>query len=420
MRGGGGEPGAGTGMEHRNRSRTFRDQPAPRRWRRAGRCGIVAWCLQLTCVIAASGAEPAGAALQYVPGSTRKLCQLTGDLDRQTGRPTLSLTRQRAGVVGTDLGSSFEHKGKLFFLFGDTHGRGGDRDAIAWTDANRPDRIELRFLKAGDGKWRPLSVPGVRLGAFEVPSHGVSVDGTIYVVFTTQHSPRKTMGRSILAASRDDGAGFRKLHDLSGDKFINVALWKQGEWLYVFGSGDYRRSSVCLARTARQAIGRKEAIRYLAGPDDAGKPAWSRSERDAAVLFRHDVVGELSVAYCTPIRRFVMLYNSSKPRGIVMRSAARPWGPWSEAVVVFDPWRDKGYGHFMHIPSSSGRRKDSVGDPGRDATWGGEYGPYLMARYTVATPGGCRIYYTMSTWNPYQVVVMQSDLRLAAPGPKAR
>ena len=37
------------------------------------------------------------------------------------------------GVAATDLGSSFEHKGKLYFLFGDTHGRPSDRDAVAWT-----------------------------------------------------------------------------------------------------------------------------------------------------------------------------------------------------------------------------------------------------------------------------------------------
>jgi hypothetical protein len=37
-----------------------------------------------------------------------------------------------------------------------------------------------------------------------------------------------------------------------------------------------------------------------------------------------------------------------------------------------------------------------------------------MARYTSATDAGCRICYTMSTWNPYQVVVMRSDLKLKA------
>jgi hypothetical protein len=53
-----------------------------------------------------------------------------------------------------------------------------------------------------------------------------------------------------------------------------------------------------------------------------------------------------------------------------------------------------------------------VSDPGHDNDWGGEYGPYIISRFTTGGNGACRIYYTMSTWNPYQVVVMQTDLAL--------
>jgi hypothetical protein len=107
-----------------------------------------------------------------------------------------------------------------------------------------------------------------------------------------------------------------------------------------------------------------------------------------------------------------MLYNSAQPRGIVMRNAPLPWGSWSQAEVIFEPWRDGGYGRFMHISSNFKTEKpDNLSDPHRESEWGGEYGPYIMARYTRATKNGCRIFYTMSTWNPYQVVVMQSDLK---------
>jgi len=86
----------------------------------------------------------------YVSGSTRKVCQLTGDWDRALKRPTLSLTSTRAGVVGTDLGSSFEHNGRLYFLFGDTWGRPGARDAIAWTASADCRKIELKFFTSPD------------------------------------------------------------------------------------------------------------------------------------------------------------------------------------------------------------------------------------------------------------------------------
>src|SRR5438309_996277 len=113
----------------------------------------------LWAVMAGVGGTSAGGAaeLVYVPDSTRWLGQLTGDFDRAAGAPTLSQTDKRFGVAGTDLGSSFEHKGKLYFLFGDTVGRPGDRDALAWTTSTDPEKIRLEFNKAKDGKWLPLT-----------------------------------------------------------------------------------------------------------------------------------------------------------------------------------------------------------------------------------------------------------------------
>jgi hypothetical protein len=360
----------------------------------------------------ATAAEPDQ--LAYVPNSTKKVCQLTGDLDRSSGTATLSQTDKRFGVVATDLGSSFEHKGKLYFLFGDTWGRPGDRDVLAWTTSTRPEKIVLAFHRAKDNKWLPLTVPGIKQGAFEVPSGGISLAGTMYVVCTTDHSAKKGMGRSVLASSRDDGRTFQRLHDLSRDRFINVSFWLADGWLYLYGSGEYRKSSVCLARVKPADIRDRSKVRYFAGVGGDGQPKWSAKEADAVVLFRHDQVGEFSVAYLPPVKRYVMLYNASKPRGITMRSAERPWGPWSDGTVLFEPWRDRGYGHFMHISAKVKDKKDALSDPRRQDEWGGEYGPYLMARFTTGSNGGCRIWYTMSTWNPYQVVVMRSDLKLEA------
>lgn len=373
--------------------------------------GVFAWVF---LVSSASFAAPGD--VVFVAGSTKKINQLTGDFDRQQNKPTLSETNKRFGVLGTDLGSSFEHKGKLFFLFGDTWGAQGLPDAIAWTTSLDPSQIVLDF-HAKNGRWQPPIVPGVRLEGFEIPSGGVSVGGKMFVVFTTDWQPEKgNMGRSVLAVSQDNGQNFRVLFELSREKFINVSLCQSGEWLYIFGSGVYRKSSVFLARVGAKNIENKAQIQYLSGFDQKGKAQWSGNESAAQKLFNHDVVGEFSVAWCAPLKRFLMLYNSGEPRGIVMRSAKNPWGPWSDLTTIFDPWRDGGYGHFMHISSNFKNENaphDQVSDPNRETEWGGEYGPYLMARYFRRIPNGCRIYFTMSTWNPYQVVVMQSDLKNA-------
>lgn len=348
----------------------------------------------------------------YLRGSTEKVCQLTGDMDRSTGTPTLNQTGKRFGVTATDLGSSFEHKGRLYFLFGDTWGRPGGRDVLAWTTSRDPREIPLEFHRARDEKWLPLTLPNVRLGPFEIPSYGVSVGRNIYVVFTTDHSPEKTMGRSIVGFSRDDGRTFTKLYKLSEDKFINVALWLSDDWLYIFGSGDYRKSSVCLARVRPADFRRPSKLQYFNGIDTENQPQWSRRESAATPLFQHNVVGELSVAFCEPLNRYVMLYNSEEPRGITLRSAVSPWGPWTDGIVIFHPWRDKGYGYFMHISSKFDGKSDTLHDPKRETDWGGEYGPYLISRFTTGTEKRCSLYYAMSTWNPYQVVIMRSDVRL--------
>jgi hypothetical protein len=258
-------------------------------------------------------------------------------------------------------------------------------------------------------------VPGISQGAFEIPSGGISVGEEIYVAFTTDHTPKRTMGRSVLAVSRDDGRTWKALYDLSRDKFINVSMLVADGWLFIFGSGDYRKSTVSLARVRPAQVSQRSKLEFYAGEGAGLEPIWSPREADALPLFPNNQIGEFSVAYLEPVKRYVMLYNSGRPRGIVMRSSLLPRGPWSDGVVIFDPARDNGFGHFIHVPPSVTGEHDGLSDPGQTEKHGGDYGPYVMARYTTGNAGGCRIYFTMSTWNPYAVMVMQSDLRLAKP-----
>lgn len=352
------------------------------------------------------------------PGSTCKIEQLTGERDVPRGVLTRSRTQTSAGLSGTDLGSSFEHEGKLYFLFGDSGGGRPDADVLAWSAAQTPDALALSFHTDDKGRFRALEVPGITSGAFEVPSYGISLDGTMFVVFTTGHSDKKTMGRSVLAASKDDGRTFERVFDLSNARFVNVALARarakdhaslpSADSVFVWGSGDYRASSPRLAYAPSRTFAERATWRYYAGTKN-GAPQWAEAEGQSVDLFDHPVVGEVSVAWIAPLERWVMLYNSSAPRGIVMRTARHPWGPWSEAEVVFDPWLDKGYANFMHVSWRSARM-DEFHDGGRQDEWGGEYGPYLIPRFASGNAERCTLVFTMSTWNPYQVVLMSTDV----------
>ena len=361
----------------------------------------------------------------YVTDSTRKISQLIGDTDFERLTPTDTRSQTRYGIRGSDLGVPFAHNGRTYIVFGDTHGAVfGDRDALAWiTDFDLENGLRLNFLANGS-TWRPVTVPGISQEAFEVPLDAVSISNKIYLYHSTDHSDLVTMGRSVLAVSADHGLNFQLLYTLSSSHFINVSVNKVnlldwpgtpaagGDGLFIFGSGTYRQSNVRLAFQPVSGIEDSRTLRYFTGLDPTGAPLWSTQETDAIALFDQPSVGELSVAWNKFIKRWVMLYNSGSPRGINFRTARQPWGPWTQPQVLFDPWDDGGYAHFMHASWAS-RNYDSVHNPGFENTWGGEYGPYMFKEHSTGADNRTTIYFTLSTWNPYVSVLMKTELTVA-------
>ena len=178
---------------------------------------------------------------------------------------------------------------------------------------------------------------------------------------------------------------------------------------------------------------------YFTGVDGDGNPHWSPKEVDAVALFlERDTsdmpgIGELSVTYERTFGVWVMLYNfpsASDPNGsenIHMRYASTPWGPWggtAPAAIIFDAQRDGAYGTMLHVggdgfvlfqdtcgPCSSG----VFGcEPG---TYGAIYAPYLIGAWTKVTATTLTLYYALSTWRPYQTVVMRTTLDVACVSP---
>jgi hypothetical protein len=338
-------------------------------------------------VLAATGAE--------------KVLQLTGDFDRERNEPTLNRTGERAGLWNTDLGASFEHAGTTYLLFGDSIAVDPSRHAECDDAIATMDGLAIELI--ADGDYISPVVPGVALGCYEVPLDGISANGAMYVWFSTAG-----MTRSVLARSDDNGRTFALVHELSSEHAVNVSAVRDGDTLYLFASGSYRDSGVFLARAPIAAIEDRGAYEWFAGHDATDAPVpgadrWTADEHLAAPLFGPSCVGELSAHQL--LDGWLVLYNCDEPRGIQARFARAPGASWSEQVTVFEPWRDNGYCHFMHAPDC-----DAVNDPGREAEWGGEYGPYLIERLTEPTEHGARIQFVMSTWNPYATVVMTSEL----------
>jgi hypothetical protein len=405
-----------------------------------------------------------------IPPQSFKINQMTGSWDAQLKEKTLSVMPD-PNIRGTDLGASFEHNGNLYFLFGDTHWHGGfppgTADVMAYTpDTNPWNGVGLYFHKSYLDVRFPGLPPGFCQavhGEYDVPQDGFSLGGHIFAFFSTDHfKDGKVMGRSVLA--RCDQAvpqietsnalqplTFQYLTEFSRYRFINVSLQYASaaasrrwglpagrEGLLIWGTGAYRMDHIYLAflplddeslidemfRNNEMPRGRLPVMYYRG--IDGGQPRWSKDERDAAPIFYPAAIGELSVRWDATMRAFVMMYMTGPddPIGpsVLIRLSRTPWGPWSRRRMAFN-WILDGLGYrshktrgswFIHVNSKEIGFDDELGDniiDGRGPEKGGAaYAPYHIPRYTRRDSRAIQLFYALSTWNPYQVVLMRHSI----------
>lgn len=406
----------------------------------------------------------------YVPGSSHKICQLTGEMDRQLHKPTFNQTRTRFGLVAVDLGYSFEHNGKLFFLFGDAapspkfngkpNGQNDpprlrdDNDAIGFTsDTSVGQCLRLDFVRNTNGAYKNPVVQNaqgqsaITLRTNEMPIAGISQSARMYVIFGTDNEAANPEApgaaknlhsgptRAVMAVSNDDASTFHFLYDFSrgpSAKFIKTTISRSDDgYLYFWGTPGgllMRHTPPYFARKRADLVDQPGGMDYFAGLSPDGKPRFSASEADAFPLFLdyegtgsepHNCTGDPSVEWNRFVRRWVMLYlctnyTRTNPGGIYMRFAEQPWGPWSLPQTIFNAKRDGGLCQFIHRAVSPGNPAcDDLSPPARLGVQGGEYGPYIMSRFTTGEEARATstFYYTMSTWNPYTQVIMKTTIQ---------
>ncbi len=438
----------------------------------------------------------ADAATLSLVGSSTKVCQLIGDADWASGKPTAAKTLSNFGLDAVDLGFPVESgAGKLFFLFGDARPNGHPPnsipsvppdDALGWTTRSKPPDettcLDLELATSAPKKFaHPVVVPAIKQGSFNVPSGGVVVNGAFYVFFWTDHcaspailkpdasaplnrpAPSKacaetseinSVGLSVLAMAKlasptafswtlppDQGP----LPDMpSGFVYVSAAKPPSetspgaSAGIPVFGVPRYRASVPYLALAPNATFGDPKTWSFFAG-SAGGKPTWItraqwESGRNAngqwapppgAAIYEpirasENCIGEHSVTWNAPLHIWLLLYNCPGT-GIETRFSPQPWGPWSAPVLLLSVSDSEiacnlimsaagcpGLNRRNYWPVTNGKSRA-----------GGLYAPFVMNRFTQdATPAGAtqtkraRIYWLLSTWNPYVVVVMQSTLAM--------
>lgn len=294
------------------------------------------------------------------------------------------------GMKGTDLGISFPRDDRVVFLFGDT---------MAAED--RPDLQDIDFAATTpiDGpsplEWLgPLVPRGLALPRMGVPVEGVARDDDTFVFFVTDFDDA-TQTYATSALTRTRGLSLDRLEVVDrapADRFGNVTTLAVGDDVFVLGAGNpYRKSAIHLARAP------------LARFED--RASWV-ALADPIVDVRQ--CGELSARKHPTLPLYLLAFNSGDPRGVVLRLARSPEGPWIDAGMLYVP--DDGYRKFMHAKESAIGCDDGLSQPGDEETWGGEYGPYLVPSWFTEKDGAFGIVFTLSSWNPYCVHVLRTWL----------
>jgi hypothetical protein len=204
-------------------------------------------------------------------------------------------------------------------------------------------------------------------------------------------------------------------------------------------------------------------------------PGGFTSDMNAAVPVleerSHVIANQTSIFWADPIQRWVMIYGGRIPfvetkktpsplpslspaqvfdptAGIYMRTAQAPQGPWSPPRTIYNPFGEETFGYceimyfadayrflrekyqafFDQLDADCPTGMDAVATRTAQAWWndltvtmldrrlayGAEYGAAVLPKFIESTPDGdgMRFQWLLSTWNPYRVVVMQTDVHL--------
>ncbi|MEX2310520.1 MAG: DUF4185 domain-containing protein [Pirellulales bacterium] len=218
----------------------------------------------------------------------------------------------------------------------------------------------FQFLTRGDGK-RPRQV--VPLAPDEDPAvhrvwaiHGTCIGQRIYLFY---HRITLLKGVDVFVNFQLDGMGLARAH-IDEFQFARLTapdgtreFWKGHEpsfgvfvervahYIYLWGC---LATGMHLARTRPESIENLAEYEYLVEAPTSKQPEieprWSKEFQPTAVLF-DAVPNEMSAAYNPYLQKHVAFHTLHRENKIVMRTAPRIIGPWSDGEIVYRPERIK-------------------------------------------------------------------------------
>ena len=325
-------------------------------------------------------------------------------------------TYSRFGISGTDLGIIWDNgyagsQRQVLIAFGDTFGncnlpdqewrknvlfRSADTDLTDGMSIPRPipgDRFAGSPVSADRPDFSIQVIQSMGLAGTEVtviPTAGISVGTRQYVNFMSVSrwgAPGQwSTNFSAVAVSDDNGetwtvprSGIRPswfnavpgVPFVWGDQNFQMGAYlRHNGYVYAYGTGAGRGGMPFLSRVNENAVADKNAYEYWT------PFGWLRYFPFLAIQVVWAPGSEMSVAWNDYLNKFVMLYTNTLSN-VVMRTADKPEGPWSSAKTIVT----------------------SAEQPG------GIYAPYIHP-----WSEGSDLYFTLSRWSDYSVMLMRTSL----------
>lgn len=380
------------------------------------------------------------------PTPGQQLSPSTKFIDWVTGNYPTNNTADRFGVYGTDVGVMWDNgmvddpatpwnENQVLIAVGDTFS--GPNMSGIWrlnTLFRSSDYDLADGMTIPDGEWfngnmfggAPLSnptfarqiihpAPGLPTGVTLIPTAGIALptpgtrfDVTQYVSFMSVSqwgSPGQwTTNYSAMAYSTDNGENWtvaptsvRYNNPWSGHQNFQQSAFVRGDdgYVYVYGTPNGRQGAAYLSRVAEKDILDVSKYEYYSAgtqnwfwstpagwyKNDPGKATavFGVDKGACGVAKAGNQVSEMSVQYNEHLGKYVVLHGDQF-NNIVMRTADSPEGAWSAAKVLMAQQN------------------------------GGIYAP-MMHPWSPSTTGtGSELYWNLSLWSEYNVMLMSTDL----------
>lgn len=362
---------------------------------------------------------------------------------------TLANTLNRYSVHGTDVGVMWDNgmvddpetpwdEHQVLIAVGDTFGEANMKGRWIYNTLFRSSDHDLSDgMTIPDGEWfngnmfggAPLSQPDEARPIINrpswlpnsvtlIPTAGVSLPtevtdetpfGTIQYVSFMSVSKWGSAGQwntnySAIAYSTDNGENFTVAREsvrynsaFSGHRNFQQSAFVKGEdgYVYVYGTPNGRQGAAYLARVANDDIlnvSKYEyykkgssgwfgttAAKWVKGSPSSASAIIGKSGGACGATKPGNTVSEMSVQYNEYLKKYIVLYGDQF-NNIVMRTSDTPEGAWSEANVLMAQQNGGIYAPMLHpwSPSTAGTGSD--------------------------------LYWNLSLWSEYNVMLMKTDL----------